>query len=345
MKKALLIVCAVVCSVFYVAAQQLEEVVYLKDGSVVRGVILEQVPGKTLKIQIIGGNQFVYKIEDVIKITKEPVQYYQYYQQPQYQQRQQAQPQYQQAQPQSSRMPNPMTIATTPKVKQPIDWSVRYKGEVNLGFAITGKKTEWEYEMNVEYNGKSDSESGDAGKRQTVFSRPLFETIHGVEIGPYFFVGAGIGLQYYCGKLKDFQMGDEQAASIGISKPAKRWNAVMLPIFADIKFMYPVNDDFIPYIDLGLGGTVACTSALNFSYSKYGGESSQKLRGGFYCNFGVGFHYKKLNVSLGLQHQGLKIASHYKYEEYGYGGDYTVTEDTTSSTKVNAFYIKVGVNF
>ena len=341
MKKALLIVCAIVCSALYVSAQQLEDVVYLKDGSIVRGIILEQVPGQTIKIQTSGGSQFVYKIENVSKMTKEPVQY----QQPQYQQYQQyqQQPQYQQYQYQQSyRQPRPAPIAKAPKVRKPIDWSIRYKGEVNLGYAITGKNTEWEYEMNVEYNGKSDSESGDEGKLQTVFSRPLFETIHGVEIGPYFFVGAGIGLQYYCGKLLDFQMGDEQAASIGISKPAKRWNAVMLPIFADIKFMYPLNNDFTPYIDLGLGGTVACTSALNFSYSEYDGESSQKLRGGFYCNFGVGFHYKKLNVSLGLQHQGLKIASHYKYEEY-YNG--TVTEDTTLSTKVNAFYIKVGVNF
>jgi opacity protein-like surface antigen len=227
-------------------------------------------------------------------------------------------------------------------VKQPIDWSVRYKGEVNLGFAVTGSKTDWEYDYTMSYNGYTESESGESKNIKTVFSRPLIETIHGVAIGPYFFVGAGIGLQYYCGKLKDFQMNDEQAASIGISKPAKRWNAVMLPIFADIKFMYPLNNDFTPYIDLGLGGTVACTSALNFSYSGYG-ESSQKLRGGFYCNFGVGFHYKKLNVSLGLQHQGLKIAGHYKYKEYYETA--TTTEDSTLSTKVNAFYIKVGVNF
>lgn len=331
MKKALLILCAVVCSALYVSAQQLEDVVYLKDGSIVRGIILEQVPGQTIKIQTSGGSQFVYKIENVSKITKEPV----LYQQPQYQQYQQYQYQ------QSYRQPRPAPIAKAPKVRQPIDWSIRYKGEVNLGYAITGKNTEWEYEMNGEYNGESSSESGDAGKLQTVFSRPLFETIHGVEIGPYFFVGAGIGLQYYCGKLLDCQMDDEQAASVGISKPAKRWNAVMLPIFADIKFMYPLNNDFTPYIDLGLGGTVACTSALNYSYSEYDGEASQKLRGGFYCNFGVGFHYKKLNVSLGLQHQGLKLAGHYKYEEY-YG---PATEDITLSTKVNAFYIKVGVNF
>ena len=71
MRKALLIVCAVVCSVFYVSAQQYEDVVYLKNGSIVRGVILEQVPGTSLKIQTVGGSQFVYSIADVEKIAKE----------------------------------------------------------------------------------------------------------------------------------------------------------------------------------------------------------------------------------------------------------------------------------
>lgn len=50
----------------------LEEVVYLKDGSIYRGVIIEQVPNKSLKIQTVGGNVFAVKMEDVEKMTKEP---------------------------------------------------------------------------------------------------------------------------------------------------------------------------------------------------------------------------------------------------------------------------------
>lgn len=49
----------------------LEEVVYLKDGSIYRGVIIEQVPNKSLKIQTVGGNVFAVKMEDVEKMTKE----------------------------------------------------------------------------------------------------------------------------------------------------------------------------------------------------------------------------------------------------------------------------------
>jgi hypothetical protein len=49
----------------------MEDVVYLKDGSIVRGVIIEQVPGKTLKIKTRDANVFVYEFSKVEKITKE----------------------------------------------------------------------------------------------------------------------------------------------------------------------------------------------------------------------------------------------------------------------------------
>ncbi len=47
------------------------EVVYLKNGSIIRGVIIEQIPNVSLKIKTKDGNVFFYKMEDVEKITKE----------------------------------------------------------------------------------------------------------------------------------------------------------------------------------------------------------------------------------------------------------------------------------
>ena len=49
-----------------------DEVVYLKNGSIVRGVIVEQVPNKSLKIQTADGNLFVFDMDKVERITKEP---------------------------------------------------------------------------------------------------------------------------------------------------------------------------------------------------------------------------------------------------------------------------------
>lgn len=59
------------------SAQNLEEVVYLKNGSVIRGVIVEQIPNESVKIQTRDGNIFVYRIDEIQKIAKEqPVNSY-----------------------------------------------------------------------------------------------------------------------------------------------------------------------------------------------------------------------------------------------------------------------------
>jgi hypothetical protein len=52
---------------------QLLDVVYLKNGSIIRGQIIEQVPGVTIKLQTKDGNVFVYKIDDIEKMTREQV--------------------------------------------------------------------------------------------------------------------------------------------------------------------------------------------------------------------------------------------------------------------------------
>ncbi len=52
-------------------AQQLQEVVYLKNGSIIRGVVIEQVPNESLKIQTADGSIFAYPMDEVEKITKE----------------------------------------------------------------------------------------------------------------------------------------------------------------------------------------------------------------------------------------------------------------------------------
>ena len=55
-------------------AQQMEDVVHLKNGSIVRGTIIEQLPGESLKIQTQGGSVFVYTMDEIAKISKEPVE-------------------------------------------------------------------------------------------------------------------------------------------------------------------------------------------------------------------------------------------------------------------------------
>ena len=54
------------------AQQAMEDVIYLKDGSVLRGTILEMVPGKALKIQTRDGNVLTYDMDKVERATREP---------------------------------------------------------------------------------------------------------------------------------------------------------------------------------------------------------------------------------------------------------------------------------
>jgi len=44
------------------AQSNLQDVVYLKNGSIIRGVIIEQVPNQSVKIQTADRNVFVYQI-------------------------------------------------------------------------------------------------------------------------------------------------------------------------------------------------------------------------------------------------------------------------------------------
>lgn len=51
--------------------QTLIDVIYLKDGSTVKGIIMEQIPNNYVKIQISDGSIAVYKFDEILKIVKE----------------------------------------------------------------------------------------------------------------------------------------------------------------------------------------------------------------------------------------------------------------------------------
>jgi hypothetical protein len=54
------------------AQDNMEDVLYLKNGNVYRGTLIETVPNETYKIQIAGGSIFTVTVAEVQKITKEP---------------------------------------------------------------------------------------------------------------------------------------------------------------------------------------------------------------------------------------------------------------------------------
>lgn len=61
------------------AQSDYQDVVYLKNGSVIHGIIIEQIPNVSIKIQTADRNIFVYNISEVEKITKELLEDDSYY--------------------------------------------------------------------------------------------------------------------------------------------------------------------------------------------------------------------------------------------------------------------------
>lgn len=55
-------------------AQRQKDVVYLKNGSIIKGAVLEVIPNGTIKIETEDGSLFVYNLMEVEKITKEIVE-------------------------------------------------------------------------------------------------------------------------------------------------------------------------------------------------------------------------------------------------------------------------------
>ena len=74
MKKPILFLLSLIISVLvYSQEVQYEDVVYLKNGSVVRGMIMEQVPGQTVTIKTADRNIFVFDVGEIEKLTKEEI--------------------------------------------------------------------------------------------------------------------------------------------------------------------------------------------------------------------------------------------------------------------------------
>ena len=55
-------------------AQEYQDVVYLHDGSIIRGMIVEQIPNESLLIRTADGSQYRITMDRVERITREPVE-------------------------------------------------------------------------------------------------------------------------------------------------------------------------------------------------------------------------------------------------------------------------------
>jgi len=62
-----------VCSMYAYSQQTYQDVVYLKNGSIIRGRIIENIPNVSIKLENSEKTVFFLKMDVIEKITKEPV--------------------------------------------------------------------------------------------------------------------------------------------------------------------------------------------------------------------------------------------------------------------------------
>lgn len=203
-----------------------------------------------------------------------------------------------------------VAVASAQLKLKPFEPTVKYRGEISIGGAFSGT-AHVDAIVDAKFN--------------VSLSRPFLETVHGVMISDYIFVGAGVGLQYYAGKLGDLQNYYEFAP--------ESLNTLTVPIFVNVKGFLPLNNNIKPFINLGLGGSVVACTDLAIVENTYGHKHAYDVDGGFYCDFGAGVEYKRWSVGIGLQHQRMSLTE-------GYDSD--VEE---APIYFNSFYIKLGVSF
>src|SRR5437867_4070960 len=54
-------------------AQKTQDVIYLKDGSILKGTITEQIPDSIIMLEIEGGSIWVIKFRDILRSTTEKI--------------------------------------------------------------------------------------------------------------------------------------------------------------------------------------------------------------------------------------------------------------------------------
>jgi hypothetical protein len=172
MKYNLILVLTIIATLFFqqsgFAQVVYEDVLYLTNGSVIHGMIIEQVPNESIKIKTADRNIFVYRMDEVLKITKEEVQ-----------------------------QPVKTAPAVTSDDIQPVKSSKpatrKHSGYTNITemtFLRSFNKTyTFAYGYDQSYESHYDQ----------INNGPSFgiQTINGILVNPYFSVGAGIGMQAY----------------------------------------------------------------------------------------------------------------------------------------------------
>lgn len=132
--------------------------------------------------------------------------------------------------------------------------SVKYHGELNAGYSV--------------------------GVGTYAADRVNLNTIQGIQIGDYFSVGLGLGLDWYRGLYADYWK-EKGKADRG---------ELAMPIYLNVKGYLPVNETVVPYLTFDIGYGIGITEGLDGF-------------GGLYLTPGVGIRFGRFKVEAGFNVQ------------------------------------------
>ena len=247
MKKVTILLIMLFVATLSSIAQSYQEVVYLKDGSIIKGIITEQKPNDYLKIRTSSGKIYTLKMHEVDKITKERVRV---------EKQNQNQNQRQQNTNRQSQT-NSRGSSTYRQNSHAYSYfpSKGYKGFVDLGFSIGINNDDW-----------NDWDDDGVVKFES-------STSHGYLFNPYLFAGLGIGVNYYLGHLDDDRYYNRNR------------NRVEVPIFAHVRSHF-LDRKVSPFADAKLGYIVTEDEGIYFAPS-VGCRFAMSNRSAFWASFGV----------------------------------------------------------
>ncbi|MDD4417506.1 MAG: hypothetical protein PHH81_01545 [Bacteroides graminisolvens] len=178
MKRNILFCILFTFSIQFLSSQNgTSETIFLKNGSIIKGTIIEWIPNISLKIQSKEGNVFVYKINEIDKITKEI--------------------------PNASNDKNGQNVIVIDKEKiikeNPVELQTTYN---QSDFVFNNGKVE---KVRKDKSNNSNSVPQINGYKGTIdvgitfgdLDRFELNSSHGYQFNPYTFIGGGIGVHYF----------------------------------------------------------------------------------------------------------------------------------------------------
>lgn len=185
-----------------------------------------------------------------------------------------------------------------------VNAKVRYQGDASVGFGF--------------------------GTGTSGLNHVMVNTVHGVRICPYFFVGAGVGADFATSKLKYSDMEFE--------------NIFVIPLYLNLKGYYPINQKYSVFVSGNIGiGTYSSDESMIFTDPENGTKSiyNNKLKGGLCFSPEVGFQIK-LNHKFSVDFKVGYYAQYFKYE-YSVKENSNKVESDYSDFSSGTIALKVGL--